>query len=212
MSNILINVLNLLFNLTNDWGMAIMGLTLGVKILLLPLSIKQKVSMSKQQKFTEGINDIKLKYKNNKSKMDEELTNYYTQNGSNMMGLFLSVVQLPIIMILFKVIRSINIDTNTILFPWVISLKSYDTSYIIPLIYTLLALSPNILNYIGFLKGYDESKPVKQNIITIIIISLMITARSPVAIGIYFITNSLVSFIEELIYRLIVKNKRLKQI
>lgn len=210
MSNILTGVLNLLFQLTNDWGMAIMGLTLGVKILLLPLSIKQKVSMSKQQKFTQGINDIKEKYKNNKMKMDEELNNYYTQNNSSIMGCLISLIQLPIIMMLYRVIRSINIDTGSILVPWVISLKSYDTNYIIPLIYTIMSLAPNILNYIEYLRGYDVSKPIKQNIISVVIMSLMLTFRSPVAIGIYFITNSLVSFIEELIYRAIIKKKVLK--
>ena len=39
MSNILTNILNILFTYTNDWGIAIVGLTLGVKVLLIPLSI-----------------------------------------------------------------------------------------------------------------------------------------------------------------------------
>ena len=164
MSNILTNILNILFTYTNDWGIAIVGLTLAVKVLLIPLSIRQKISMLKQQKFTEDINKIKLKYKNNETKMNEELNNYYTQNTSNLMGCFIALIQLPIIVILFRVIRSINIDTGSMLVPWVISLKSYDTSYIIPLIYTIMALGPSILNYIEYVKGYDENKPMKQNI------------------------------------------------
>lgn len=212
MSNMLTYILNILFNYTNDWGMAIVGLTLGVKVLLIPLSIRQKVSMSKQQKFTEDVNKIKLKYKNNETKMNEELNNYYTQNTSNLMGCFMALIQLPIIVILFRVIRSINIDTGSMLVPWVISLKSYDTSYIIPLIYTIMALGPSILNYIEYVKGYDENKPMKQNIISIIVMSLMLTLRSPAAIGIYFITSSFVSFIEDIIFRIIKRNRLLKQI
>ena len=212
MSNMLTNILNILFNYTNDWGMAIVGLTLGVKILLIPLSIKQKVSMLKQQKFTEDINKIKLKYKNNETKMNEELNNYYTQNTSNLMGCFIALIQLPIIVILFRVIRSINIDTGSILVPWVISLKSYDTSYIIPLIYTIMALGPSILNYIEYVKGYDGNKPMEQNIVSIIVMSLMLTLRSPAAIGIYFITSSFVSLIEDVILRIIKRNGLLKQI
>lgn len=128
------------------------------------------------------------------------------------MGCFIALIQLPIIVILFRVIRSINIDTGSMLVPWVISLKSYDTSYIIPLIYTIMALGPSILNYIEYVKGYDENKPMKQNIISIMVMSLMLTLRSPVAIGIYFITSSFVSFIEDIIIRVIRRNRLLKQI
>lgn len=212
MSNILTNILNILFNLTSDWGIAIMGLTLGVKILLLPLAIKQKGSMLKQQKFTEDINEIKLKYKNNEERMNEELNNYYVQNSSSIMGCFTNLIQLPIIITLYRVIRSTNIDAGSVLVPWVASLKSYDTSYIIPLIYTIMSLGPSILNYIEYIRGYDKNKPMKQNIISIIIISLMLTLRSPVAIGIYFITNGFVSLIEDMIFIIMKRNKSLKQI
>lgn len=211
MSNVLTNILNILFNYTNDWGIAIAVLTLGVKILLIPLSIKQKASMLKQQKFTEDISKIKLKYKNNEAKMKEELNKYYTQNNANLMGCFIALIQLPIILTLFKVIRNINIDSGSILVPWVISLKSYDSSYIIPLIYTIIALGPNILSYIEYIRGYNESKPMKKNIISIIILSLMLTLRSPAAIGIYFITSSFVTFIEEIIFRVIKRNGLLTQ-
>lgn len=212
MSNMLTNILNILFNYTNDWGLAIVGLTLVVKVLLIPLSIRQKLSMLKQQKFTEDINEIKLKHKNNETKMNEELNNYYRQNTSSLMGCFIALIQLPIIVILYRVIRGINIDTGSMLVPWVISLKSYDTSYMVPLIYTIMALGPSILNYIEYVKGYDENKPMKQNIISIIVMSLMLTLRSPVAIGIYFITSGFVSFIEDIIFRVIKRNRLLKQI
>ena len=211
MSNILTNILDLLFNLTNDWGIAIVGLTLGVKFLLLPLAIKQKGAMFKQEKLTKDINDIKLKYKNNEEKLKEELNSYYTKNGSSIMGCVISLIQIPIIIMLIKVIRSINIDTGSILVPWVTSIKSYDTSYIIPLIYTIMSLGPSILNYIEYVRGYNVNKPIKQNVIGIIIMSLMLTLRSPVAIGIYFISNSFVSLIEEIIFRIMKRNKSLNQ-
>ncbi len=212
MFNILMNSLELLFKITNDWGIAIIGLTLGVKLLLLPLSIKQKISMENQQKFTEEINNIKIKYKKNEKKMNEKLEEYYSEKTSNMMGVFMTLVQLPIIMSLLKVVRSINIqNTSSILIPWVKSLQSYDTSYIIPLIYTLLALSPSILNYIGYLRGYNKNKPMKENIISVIVISIMLTLRSPVAISLYFIASSFFSLIEDLIYRILIRKELLTQ-
>lgn len=210
--NLLSSVLNLLFNFTNDWGIAIAGVTILVKVLLLPLSIKQKMAISKQQEFAAKVNEIKTKYKDNEVKMNEELNNFYTQNSSSMLGCLISLIQIPILIILFKVIRTASIDTGSILVPWVTNLKAHDTNYIISLIYTLISLSPNLLSYIEYLRGFDESKPLKQNIISVVIMSIILTFRSPVALGIYFITSSLVSFIEELIYRLIIRNRISEQI
>jgi YidC/Oxa1 family membrane protein insertase len=212
MSNLLSSVLNILFNFTNDWGLAIVALTILVKVLLLPLSIKQKMALLKQREFTTEIDEIRKKYRDNETKMNEELTKYYTKNGSSFLGSFTGLIQIPILIILFNVIKANSVDTGSILVPWVSSLKSYDTSYIIPLVYALVSISPNLLNYIGYLRRFDESKSLKQNIVSIIIISIILTSRSPVGIGIYFITSSIITFIEELIYRLILRNNYLKQI
>ncbi|WMM23877.1 membrane protein insertase YidC [Tissierella sp. MB52-C2] len=212
MSNLLSSVLNILFNFTNDWGLAIVALTILVKVLLLPLSIKQKMALLKQREFTTEIDEIRKKYRDNETKMNEELTKYYTKNGSSLLGSFTGLIQIPILIILFNVIKANSVDTGSILVPWASSLKSYDTSYIIPLVYALVSISPNLLNYIGYLRRFDESKPLKQNIVSIIIISIILTSRSPVGIGIYFITSSIITFIEELIYRLILRNNYLKQI
>ncbi len=212
MSNLLSSILNMLFNFTNDWGLAIVGLTILVKVLLLPISIKQKTALLKQRKFTTEIDEIKKKYKGNETKMTEELTKYYTKNSSGFLGSFTGLIQIPILIILFNVIKTNSVDTGSILVPWVSSLKSHDTSYIIPLVYALVSISPNLLNYIRHLRNFDESKLLKQNLVSVIIISIILTSRSPVGIGIYFITSSLVSFIEELIYRLVIRNNRLKQI
>lgn len=208
MSEILTNILNFLFMYTKDWGIAIVGLTLAVKVLLIPMSIKQKKSMIKQQKISEHVNEIKLKYKNNEDKMNEEINNYYKENSSTIMGGLIILIQIPIVLILFKVIRSIDINTGSIIVPWVKNLKSYDTSYIVPIIYTVMSLSPSFIDYIQNIKA---SRIIKQNIISTIIMSLMITLKSPVAIGIYFITSSFVSIIEDLIFRKIKKIELMSQ-
>lgn len=210
MSNLLSEFLNILFNFTNDWGIAIVGLTLGVKLLLLPLSLKQKISLKEQGNMNKEIEEIKKKYKNDKTKMDEELNLYYMKNSKKLLGCLTSLIQLPIIISLFRVVRSIDIDLGSKLIPWVESLKMHDNSYILPIIYILVSLAPQVLGYISYLKGFNENKPLKQNILTIIIISLFVIVKSPVALGIYFVTSSFVSLIEESIYMFIMRRNILK--
>lgn len=212
MSNLLSEILNILFKFTNDWGMAIVGLTLGVKFLLLPLSLKQKISLKEQGNMNKEIDEIKQKYKNNKIKMDEELNNYYMKNSKNLLGCFTSLIQIPIIFSLFKVVRSLNIDVGSKLIPWVENLKVHDNSYVLPIIYIAVSIAPHLLGYISHFKGFNESKSIKQNIITVMVISILVIVKSPVALGIYFITSSLMSFIEEVIYMLIMRKNKLSQV
>ena len=211
MSNLLSSILNILFTFTNDWDLSIALLTISVKFLLIPLSIKQKISISKQGDFSNGINRIKEEYKNDEKKMNEELSKYYAENSKSLFGCFTILLQVPILMSLFKIVKAINIDSGSILVPWVSSLKNYDTYYIIPIIYALISIAPSLLNYISFLKLSNPNISLKQNIISILIMSIILTSKSPVALGIYFITSSLVTLLEEIIYRLVF-NKRLQKI
>ena len=209
MSNLLSEFLNILFTFTNDWGMAIVGLTLAIKLLLLPLSLKQKISVNKQGDMNKEINEIKEKHKNNKTKMDEELKNCYMKNSKNLLGCITPLVQIPIIFSLFKVVRALNIDVGSKLIPWVESLKVHDSSYILPTIYILISIAPHMLGYINYFKEFNEGKSIKQNIFTVVIISLFVIVKSPVALGIYFVTSSIISFLEEMIYMLIMKRSKL---
>lgn len=212
MSNLLNEFLNILFDFTNDWGMAIVGLTLAIKLLLLPLSIKQKLSLREQGNMNIEIEEIKKKYKKDKTKMDEEISKCYMKNSKSLFGIFTSFLQLPIIFSLLKVVRSLNIDMGSKLVPWVENLKVHDSSYVLPVIYILVSIAPLLLGYISYFKDFNENKSLKQNIIMIVVISLLVIIKSPVALGIYFITSSTMSFIEQLIYMMIMKRKNLIQI
>lgn len=95
--NIFKSMIEFAFQVTGDWGIAIVLLTITVKLLMLPFSIKQRIAMKKQIVFSKEIEAVKAKYKNNKKRQDEELNKLYLNNSKGMFGCFLSLVQLPII-------------------------------------------------------------------------------------------------------------------
>jgi 60Kd inner membrane protein. len=82
-----------------------------------------------------------------------------------------------------------------------------DKYFIIPIIYALVSLSPNLILYIPLFKTVNAVKVEKVNLIITSIFSLLITVKAPIAIGIYFITTALFSLFEEIGYRLYMKNK-----
>jgi YidC/Oxa1 family membrane protein insertase len=201
--------LNYFFNITGDLGIAIIILTILVRLLLMPLSFKQKLSMQAQLKLSKGLEEIKEKYKKNKEKLDIETKKYYEKNAKGMFGCLTSLLQIPVIFTLYNVILNMPMQVGTILLPWVVSLKMTDNLFIVPMVYAISMLSPNILPYVPFLKITTQAKLSKTNVIITTVMSALITFKAPVALGIYFITSSLFSFIEEVIFRLYIKRTEL---
>lgn len=208
-SDLLNSSLNYFFNITGDLGIAIIVLTILVRLLLMPLSFKQKLSMQAQLKLSKGLEEIKEKYKKNKEKLDMETKKYYEKNAKGMFGCLISLLQIPVIFTLYNVILNMPMQVGTVLLPWVVSLKMTDNLFIVPMVYAISMLSPNILPYIPFLKITTQAKLSKTNVVITTVMSALITFKAPVALGIYFITSSLFSFIEEVIFRLYIKRTEL---
>ena len=88
-------------------GVAIILLTLVVRVLLLPLSIKQSRSMREMQAIQPEIKKIQAKYKGNRQKMNEEVMALYKQHGVNPLGGCLPLLmQFPVLIALFYVVRT----------------------------------------------------------------------------------------------------------
>lgn len=210
-SNTLNNVLQSLFNLTGDWGITIILLTIGVRLIMLPLSIKQKRSMDEQKAFSEDIEKIKEKYKDNKEKLDLELQRSYSQSAKSMLGCFVSLMQLPVMFALYRVISSMPISVGTIIVPWISNMKLPDKYFIIPVISTLVQMLPSLLSTIGVIKSAYVPKLTKSSAVMTIAMNLIFLAKAPITIGIYWIATNLFSIIEQLIYIIMTKDKALKQ-
>ena len=207
-SKILNTIIEVLFNFTGDLGVAIVLITLIVKLILSPLDIQSKVTLYKNNKLREEFESIKKKYKNNKDKMEEEQKKYEKESLKNIKGCLGTLVQIPVVTSLYFTVTNINMEATTLIVPWVINIKEYDNYFFIPLIYILISLAPTMISHLSYFKDKVNNKIDKKTIIPIIIINLLISIKAPVALGIYFITSSLVNFIQELGFRLYIKNKK----
>ena len=74
-ANVFGYLLDLLYNLVNNYGLAIILFTIIIKLLLLPLSIKQQRTLKKSAKIQEKMKTIQFKYKNDPEKMNQEVMN-----------------------------------------------------------------------------------------------------------------------------------------
>ncbi len=100
-------LLNFLYNIINNYGLAIILFTILVKVLMLPLTIKQQKNMIKSSKIQKEMNSIQFKYKNNPEMMNKEIMELYKREKMNpMSGCFSSVVQIILILSVFYMVRS----------------------------------------------------------------------------------------------------------
>jgi len=102
----LLNLLVWLYNLVGDVGIAIIIVTILIRIILVPLSFKSMKSQQALQELQPKMDEIKKKYKDDKKKQSEELMKFYKENKVNPMSSCLPMlIQLPIIFALYRVFR-----------------------------------------------------------------------------------------------------------
>jgi YidC/Oxa1 family membrane protein insertase len=204
--NFLSGLLTSIFSFTGDWGLAIVLLTVGVRIALLPMSFKQKKSMQQQQKLAVKMQEIKDKYKDNKEKLDEEIKKHSVESAKGMLGCLVTLLQAPILMTMWSVIKKMPENVGSSLVPWVSSITVSDSYFIIPLIYMFVSLAPSLLSYVAFFKIEGQAKVSKGSITAMALIGLFIAKTAPIALGIYLITTGVFSFLEELAFRIYMRN------
>lgn len=106
-ANIFGYLLELLYNLVNNYGIAIILFTVITKLILLPMSIKQQKTMKKSNKMQEKLKTIQFKYKNDPEKMNQEMMNLYkSENMSPFSGCLTSIIQMLLILSIFYLVRS----------------------------------------------------------------------------------------------------------
>lgn len=106
-ANIFGYLLQFLYTLVNNYGLAIILFTLIIKLLLLPLSIKQQKTMKKSSELQEKVKVMQFKYKNDPEKLNKEMMNLYkTENVSPFSGCLTSIIQMLLILSIFYLVRS----------------------------------------------------------------------------------------------------------
>ncbi|HEY2770989.1 MAG TPA: YidC/Oxa1 family membrane protein insertase [Solirubrobacteraceae bacterium] len=90
-----------------SWGWSIVLLTVIVRALLLPLTLRQFHSMQKLQRLQPELKAIQNKYKDDKQRQQQEVMKFYKENSVNPLGSCLPLVaQLPVFISLFYMLRS----------------------------------------------------------------------------------------------------------
>ena len=91
-------LLNWLYNIFNNYGVAIIVFSVILRIILIPITIKQQKGMRKSAELQEEMKEIQRKYKNNPEKLNQETIELYKREKmSPFTGCLSSILQIIII-------------------------------------------------------------------------------------------------------------------
>ena len=119
-ANIFGYVLKFLYTLVGNYGWAIILFSVLVKVIMLPISIKQQKAMKKNEKIQQEMKQIQFKYKNDPEKMNQEVMALYKREGASpFSGCLSSIIQIILLFSVFLLVRSpltymVKMDTDAI--------------------------------------------------------------------------------------------------
>lgn len=200
LSGIVKNLLTFFYNLTvsagvPSYGLAIILLTIAIKMLLYPLTVKQVKSMKAMSDIQPKMKALQEKYKDNKEKLSKEMAELYRTAGVNpLAGCLPLIVQMPVLIAIFFAIKEYNYVGDSS-FLWLKNLSQDNPSdpfYIIPV---LSALTTYIQQ-----KQTTTDMTSAQNKMMMIFMPLFIgyiTITFPAGLGIYWVVGNLVQIAQQ---------------
>lgn len=109
MFDLLGSLIAFFFQITHSYGMAIVMLTIAVRLLLFPLTAKQTRSMQAMARVQPQVKKLQAQYKDDRQKLNEELMKFYKQEKINpAAGCLPLLLQMPVFFALYRIIRGLT--------------------------------------------------------------------------------------------------------
>ncbi|MDR1745560.1 MAG: YidC/Oxa1 family insertase periplasmic-domain containing protein [Planctomycetota bacterium] len=217
----LVKFLTFLDEFLGNYGLAIIVMTIIIKLILHPLNRKSFVSMNKMSKLAPMMKDLQKKYTNDKVKLQQEMGKLYKSNGVSMAGGCLPVfLQLPIFLALYGAFsQGFSMRHAPFLSPWIKDLSKpdsvYDLNFTIPLLnsnhISILPILYFVLQYIQMSlqpKPNDPQQAQQQKIMKFMpLFFVFIFYAMPAGLVLYFTVSALCGVLESTWMRKVVLPK-----
>ena len=193
-------ILNFFYSYVGNWGIAIILLTIVIKIIFWPLTAKSYSSMEKMKKLAPMMQKIKEKYKDNKEAMNKEVMALYkTYNVNPASGCIPILIQMPVFFGLYQALltaiemrHASFIDTLPFTdIPWLCDLSARDPLYITPIVMGLSMLIQQKMAP----QGVD---PKQQKIMMILpIVFTFLFLAFPCGLVVYWLVNNILAIAQQ---------------
>ena len=179
-----------------SYGVAIILLTIVIKAILAPLTVKQIKSMKAMQELQPRMKQLQDKYKNDPAKLQAEMGALYKEMGVNpLAGCLPLLVQMPFLIAIYWALKDYPYDPNFVQFLWLPSLGDPDPMYILPI---LSALSTWVMSR-HTSNGATGAAAQQQKILTIFMPLFIgyISLSFPSGLVIYWVVSNVFQLIQQ---------------
>lgn len=197
--------LNALERVVRNYGVAIMLLTVIVRVIFWPITHKGTESMRKMQALQPQLKEIQAKYKDNPQRAQQEVMKFYKENKVNPMGGCLPMlIQIPVFIALFVVLRS-AIELRFSKFLWIRDLSEPENllAGAVPLVGSLnilpLLMAATMVWQQKMTPGGGDPQQQKMMMIMMPIMMLFICYTMPSGLVLYWTVSNLIMIVQMLI-------------
>ena len=202
----LVWVLNLFHSLVPNFGVAIILLTVLVRLVFWPLTHKSTVGMRKMQELQPKMKEIQAKFKDNPQRMQQETWALYRENKVNPMSSCLPMlIQIPVFIALFNVLRS-AVELRYAPFLWISDLSEPEALFaswfpfgglnILPI---LMAVSTGLQS--AFTPSTGDRQQQRMMMVFMPVMMLFMFYSFPSALSLYWFLSNLFSIVQMWVIR-----------
>ena len=195
-------VLNYFHNMTNNWGWAIILLTIVIRLILFPLSAKGMIAMQKLKVVAPKLKEIQQKYKGDMQKIQAKTMELYRKEKANPLGGCLPfLLQIPIFFAIYRVLlNAIELKGSSWFYLEDLSLK--DPYYIMPILMGLTMFIQQKITPSNF------QDPLQEKIFKFFpLVFTIFFITFPGGLVLYWVVNNILSIIQQYIINKVLENK-----
>ena len=188
----LFGVLDKLHDYTNNWGWAIILVTILLKLLFFPLSAAGYKSMANMRRVQPRMMSIKERYKDDKAKLNQAMMQIYKEEKINPLGgCFPILVQIPVFIALYWVLLE-SVEMRQAPFAlWLQDLSSPDPYFVLPLVMGITMFIQQKLNP-------APMDPVQAKVMSVLPIAFTVFfAFFPSGLVLYWVVNNILSIAQQ---------------
>lgn len=196
--------LSILYGTTGNWGWAIVLMTIVIRLILAPFTIRGMVSMNKLKDVAPKIKEIQEKYKSDPQKMQAKVMETYRESGANPMGGCLPILlQIPVFFAVYRVlVNAIELQGA----PWILwieNLADKDPYFVLPVIMIFFMYLQQRMTSATFQDPMQE-KVMKAMPFVFGIFMAFFAA----GLTLYWATNNMLSVLQQVVINRIIKKKK----
>lgn len=185
-------LLSKIYSIINNWGIAIIIITILIKLLFFQLSAMSYKSLGHMKKLQPRLDLLKERYKENKKEFSQAILELYKKEKINpLSGCLPIIIQIPVFISLYYVLlESVELRHAPFIF-WINDLSAKDSYYILPIIMCFTMFIQQKLNP-------PIQDPMQQKIILFMpFIFLLIFLQFPAGLVLYWVINNILSIFQQ---------------